>query len=88
MVQLKDDSVDEISKRLKRAQGQIGAVIRMLEEGEDCEKVVTQLSAANKAVSRAGYSMISSGLGQCYENRTSKSDVDLKKLEKLFLSFA
>lgn len=88
MVQLKDESVDQITKRLKRAQGQIGAVIRMLEEGQDCEKIVTQLSAANKAVSRAGYTMISSGLEQCYENSNSKSDVDLKKLEKLFLSFA
>ncbi len=88
MVKLKDESIAPITTRLKRAQGQLGAVIRMLEEGQDCEQIVTQLAAANKAISRAGYSLVSAGLGECYENSNSKKDVDLKKLEKLFLALA
>ena len=45
--------------RLKRARGQLDAVIRMMEEGRDCEEIVTQLSAADKAVSRASYQAVS-----------------------------
>jgi len=88
MVQLKQESLSPVATRLKRAHGQLGAVIRMLEEGKDCEEIVTQLAAANKAIGRAGYALVSAGLAECYENASSKSDVDLKKLEKLFLALA
>ena len=88
MVQLKQESLSPVATRLKRAHGQLGAVIRMLEEGKDCEEIVTQLAAANKAISRAGYALVSSGLAECYENASTKNDGDLKKLEKLVLSLA
>ena len=52
--------------RLKRARGQIDAVIRMLESGEECEAAITQLAAAAKAIDRAGYSVIAAGLKRCY----------------------
>lgn len=88
MVKLNEDSVEDISKRLRRAHGQLAGVIRMLEEGQDCQKVLTQLSAVNKAVSRAGYAMLTSGLAQCYESKSGLTDQDKKSLEKLFLSLA
>ncbi len=40
------EQIDAISKRIKRAQGQLGAVARMLEEGRNCEEIVTQMSAS------------------------------------------
>lgn len=70
--------------RLKRARGQLDAVIRMLEEGDECEQVVTKLSAAAKAIDRAAYAIIATGMRQCYET----GEFDTAKLEKLFLSFA
>ncbi|MFN8015433.1 MAG: metal-sensitive transcriptional regulator [Acidimicrobiia bacterium] len=88
MVKLNGDSISLVSKRLKRANGQLTAVIRMLEEGRDCEEFVTQLSAVNKAISRAGYAAIAEGLAQCYSGKSGSKEIDLKKLEKLFLSFA
>jgi hypothetical protein len=45
MVQLDPGTVRPVTNRLKRAQGQLNAVIRMLDEGQDCEAVVTQLAA-------------------------------------------
>ena len=54
------DQIDAITKRMKRAQGQMGSVVRMLEEGRNCEDVVTQLAAVNKAVTTAGFTLISS----------------------------
>ncbi|WP_449374649.1 metal-sensitive transcriptional regulator [Arthrobacter psychrolactophilus] len=72
--------------RLKRAQGQLAAVIRMLEEGSDCRTVVTQLSAASKAVDRAGFSIIATGLEQCLASEDSVAD--RAEMEKLFMSLA
>ena len=73
--------------RLKRARGQIDAVIRMLEAGEECESAVTQLAAAAKAIDRAGYSIIANGLKQCYRDE-GPDGLDTEKMEKLFLSLA
>ncbi|MBT1004398.1 metal-sensitive transcriptional regulator [Paenarthrobacter sp. DKR-5] len=75
-----------VLNRLRRAQGQLAAVTRMIEEGRDCADVVTQLSAVSKAVDRAGFAIISSGLEQCF--RSENSEVDRQRLEKLFLSLA
>ena len=85
-MQLEATELTPVINRLKRAQGQLGAVVRMIEEGSDCKEVVTQLSAVSKALDRAGFAIIASGLEQCLAN----PDEDLKKkdLEKLFLSLA
>lgn len=72
--------------RLKRAQGQLGAVVRMIEEGRDCTDIVTELSAVSKALDRAGFAIIASGLEQCLTN--PGEDLDRRDLEKLFLSLA
>lgn len=74
--------------RLKRAQGQLAAVVRMLEEGRECADVVTQLSAVSKALDRAGFSIIASGMRQCMTEPEGENTLDTKQLEKLFLSLA
>ncbi len=85
-VELAPETVKPSITRLRRAHGQLAAVIRMLEEGRDCEDVVTQLAAVSKALDRAGYSIIATGLRQCLVEEDG--DVDLAKMEKLFLSLA
>ena len=52
-------------KRLRRAEGQIRGVIAMLESGRDCADVVTQLAAVSRALDRAGFKIIATGLRQC-----------------------
>ena len=59
------DELKSVLNRLRRAQGQISGVIRMIEEGRDCEDVVTQLAAASRALDRAGFAIIATGLQQC-----------------------
>ncbi len=76
-----------ILKRLKRAQGQLGGIVRMIEDGRDCQDIVTQLSAVSKAVDRAGFAVIALGLRQCLVDPTSEQ-VDVDAMEKLFLSLA
>ncbi len=79
----------DVVARLKRVQGQIGGVVRMIEQGEDCAAVVTQLAAASKALDRAGFKIISTGMQQCLtQDGTGERNVDVAQLEKLFLSLA
>ena len=80
----------DVIKRLRRAQGQVGGVIKMIEEGRDCADVITQLAAAARALDRAGFKIIATGLQQCAleEKDGDGAAADRAQLEKLFLSLA
>jgi DNA-binding FrmR family transcriptional regulator len=60
----------------------------MIEEGRECQDIVTQLAAVNHALDRAGFSIISTSLKQCLMEPDGADSVDIKVLEKLFLSLA
>ena len=85
-MQLESSEMKPVINRLKRAQGQLSAVVRMLEDGGECKEVVTQLSAVTKALDRAGFAIIATGLEQCLAN--PEESMDKKEMEKLFLSLA
>ena len=87
-MQLDPEEMTSVIHRLRRAQGQIGGVLKLLEGGADCADVVTQLSAASKALDRAGFAIIASGLEQCITRGDEAAGVDRAKLQKLFLSLA
>lgn len=74
--------------RIKRAQGQLAGVLRMLEDGRECEDVVTQLAAVSKALDRAGFSIVATGLRQCLDSSGGADNIDVARMEKLFLSLA
>lgn len=75
-----------VINRLRRAQGQLAAVTRMIEEGKDCKSVVTQLAAVSSALDKAGFSIIATALQQCMTQ--DDPTLDQAELEKLFLSLA
>lgn len=81
------ESLEAVVKRLRRAQGQIGGVIRMIEEGRDCTDVLTQLAAASRALDRAGFKIVASGLRQCIASSADEAPSE-EQLERLFLSLA
>jgi DNA-binding FrmR family transcriptional regulator len=85
-MQLDPDATKIAITRLRRAEGQIGGVIRMLEQGRDCKDVVTQLAAVSRALDKAGFSIVASGLKQCLAS--PGSELDVAEMEKLFLSLA
>jgi DNA-binding FrmR family transcriptional regulator len=83
------ETMASVVKRLRRAQGQIGGVIKMIEEGRGCADVVTQLAAASRALDRAGFKIIATGLEQCATNGgDGAAAADRAQLERLFLSLA
>lgn len=89
-MQVDEAATTDVIKRLRRAEGQIRGVIGMLEDGRDCAEVVTQLAAVAKALDRAGFKIIASGLQQCVSAAEDGEDqtANLGQMEKLFLSLA
>ncbi|MFJ4467349.1 metal-sensitive transcriptional regulator [Streptomyces sp. NPDC089424] len=86
------EELKTVVNRLRRAQGQIAGVIKMIEEGRDCEDVVTQLAAASRALDKAGFAIIATGLQHCLTDADMAASGDQEqmrnRLEKLFLSLA
>jgi DNA-binding FrmR family transcriptional regulator len=78
----------DVLGRLRRVQGQIGGIVRMIEEGRDCADVVTQLAAASRALDRAGFKIIATGMRQCMVQDDEGSRPMVEELERLFLSLA
>jgi DNA-binding FrmR family transcriptional regulator len=85
-MQLDEAATKTAVNRLRRAEGQLAGVIRMLESGRDCKDVVTQLAAVSRALDKAGFSIVASGLKQCLAE--DGGELDLAVMEKLFLSLA
>lgn len=82
----------EIINRLRRASGQIDGVIAMMQSGRSCRDVVTQLSAASRAVDRAGYKLIATNMKECLLAEAANPDhtpeITSAELEKLFLTLS
>lgn len=77
----------DVLMRLKRARGQLDGVINMIEDDRSCGDIVTQLAAVSKALDRAGFKVVATGLKQCWEDG-DKAPMTAEELEKLFLSLA
>ncbi|WP_018723417.1 metal-sensitive transcriptional regulator [Salinispora fenicalii] len=89
-MKLRPEMTGDALTRLKRARGQLNAVIDMMEDGQDCREVLTQLAAVSKAVDRAGYKIIASGMRHCNTAREQGEAPEMteEELEKLFLALA
>lgn len=86
-MQLDDEATRAAVNRLRRAEGQLAGVIRMLEGGRECKEIVTQLAAVSRALDKAGFTIVASGLKQCVLQGEAGS-LDVAEMEKLFLSLA
>jgi DNA-binding FrmR family transcriptional regulator len=83
-----EQAMAAVLNRLRRAQGQLAAVITMIEAGRDCKDVVTQLAACSRALDRAGFKIIATGMRQCINAADGTAPLTEEELEKLFLSLA
>ncbi|MGD6848123.1 metal-sensitive transcriptional regulator [Rossellomorea aquimaris] len=55
----------QVKNRIKRVEGQLRGIVRMMEQGEDCKDVITQLSAAKTALDRSVGLIVSMNLVEC-----------------------
>ncbi len=89
-MELPEDVVDDVRKRLRRIAGQVEGIERMLADGRDCRDVITQLAAVSKALDRAGFKLVAGGLTYCLQNpeQADSEGLALPAIERLFLSLA
>ena len=78
----------KVLNRLRRAQGQLSAVISAVEAGGSCKDVVTQLAAVSSALDRAGFTIVSSAMRDCIADPDNAESLTVDELEKLFLALA
>jgi DNA-binding FrmR family transcriptional regulator len=89
-VNIDPEAQKEITNRLRRARGQIDGVITMMETGRSCREVVTQLSAASRALDRAGYKLIATSMKECLrsDDPDAEGGLTFEELEQLFITLA
>ncbi|HET6968996.1 MAG TPA: metal-sensing transcriptional repressor [Ornithinibacter sp.] len=73
--------------RLRLARDQLGEIVAMLEQGTGCQDVIARLAVVTRAVDRAGFAVISTGLRECILS-PGQGTTDTAAMEKLFLSLA
>ncbi len=80
-----------VVNRLKRAEGQLRALIAAVERGDDCRGIVTQLAAVSSAIDRAGFAIIAGAMRDCAarpDDERDEGELTVAELEKLFLTLA
>ncbi len=89
-MRLPDDVVSALRRRLRRVEGEAHGLESMLAEGRECREIVTQLSAATKALEQVGFRLISSGLVYCLEHPddAEASGYPLQEVQRLFTKLA
>ena len=70
----------EVGKRLRRIEGQVRGIQRMVEEDAYCIDVLTQVSAATKALQAVALELLDDHLGHCVRDATG-TDLDEKVAE-------
>lgn len=68
------DYNDQIKNRVKRIEGQLRGILRMMEEDKECKDVITQLSAARTAIDRTIGVIVSSNLVDCVQKADEKGE--------------
>lgn len=89
-MELKPERVGDALSRLRRARGQLSSVIEAIEDGRDCAEVLTQLAAVSRALDRAGFKIVASGMRYCQMEAEDGDEprMTMEELERLFLSLA
>jgi DNA-binding FrmR family transcriptional regulator len=82
-MELPEETAADIRRRLRRVEGQVRGIQQMLDEHRDCRDVVTQISAASKA-------LVAAGLRYCVADpeHSSAEGYDIESVQKMFLRLA
>jgi DNA-binding FrmR family transcriptional regulator len=89
-MQMPEDVVEDVRRRLHRVAGQVQAIERMLDDGRECRDVVTQISAATKALEQAGFRLVAAGLTYCVQNPddAAAEGYPLEEVQRMFMKLA
>lgn len=89
-VELSEETIADLLRRLRRAEGQVRGVQQMLTDGRDCRDIVTQISAVSKALDQAGFLLVAAGLQWCVSDpeAAAAAGYDIGDVQKMFLKLA
>ena len=89
-MEIPDDVIEDIRRRLHRVSGQLAGIERMLDDGRECKDVVTQISAATRALEQAGFKLVAAGLTYCisHPDEAEAAGYPLDVVEKMFLKLS
>ena len=89
-MELPEETVADLIRRLRRIEGQVRGLQQMLADKRDCRDIVTQLSAANKALEQTGFVLVAAGLTWCLEDpeRSAAEGYELSEVQKMFTKLA
>jgi DNA-binding FrmR family transcriptional regulator len=82
--------VEDVRRRLHRVAGQVEAIERMLDEQRECRDVVTQISAATKALEQVGFKLVAAGLTYCVQHPedAAAEGYPLEEVQRMFMKLA
>ena len=86
-MQLDERTTADVLARLRRIEGQVGGIIRMVEADREYREVMQQISAAGRALNQTGFKMVACGLRDCLQDEDAAGEVGYSQdeLERLFL---
>ncbi len=87
---LPDSTIDDLTSRLRKVAGQVRGIEQMLNERRDCRDIVTQVSAANKALEQVGFHLVAAGLEWCMSDpdASAAEGYELADVQRMFLKLA
>ncbi len=79
--------IGDLQRRLRRVEGQVRGIQNMLAEGRECRDVVTQISAASRAIEQVGFKLLTACLEASLENpeQSEAAGYPVTEVERLFL---
>ncbi|MFT0190053.1 metal-sensitive transcriptional regulator [Candidatus Enterococcus avicola] len=72
----------DILNRLKRTEGQLRGIQKMIEDEKECVDVITQLSAVSSSVNRIMGNIVAENLKNCLENPDSDTETQKQKIDQ------
>jgi DNA-binding FrmR family transcriptional regulator len=83
-LRISDEVVEQILGRLRRVEGQVQAIQRMIAERRDCHVIAQQMSAARAALDRATVQLMTASMAQCLRPNGHVDDSELNRLAETF----
>jgi DNA-binding FrmR family transcriptional regulator len=89
-MELPEETTESLIRRLRRIEGQVRGVQQMLSDGRDCREIVSQISAATKALEQCGFLLVAAGLTWCVSDpeHAAEKGYAIEDVQKMFLKLA
>lgn len=89
-MEIPENTVADLTRRLRRVEGQLRGIQQMLADERDCRDIVTQMTAASKALDQAGFLLVASGLTWCiaHPEESAAEGYLVEDVQKMFMKLA